>query len=297
MVFKNPLKGEIKMSDDTNLQSKEQDSVQILNIADTEENYDNEKVKKKKGIWGAVGVAGALSLKFIIKLKFLVAFLKLGKILSTFGSMLIMIWVYAKLHGWVFGVGFVLLLFVHEMGHYFAAKKASLPVSTPIFIPFVGAFISMKETPTNAATEAFVAIGGPVLGSIGALLCLAIYYVSGKSVFIALAYTGFILNLFNLIPIHPLDGGRVVTAVSPMLWIIGIPFMIFAVFKFFNPIILLFLFLGAKELYKYYKSPDKKYYEVKKSTRVIYALTYFGLIAVLGLCSGYIYHVMPNIRP
>ena len=143
--------------------------------------------------------------------------------------------------------------------------------------------------------EAFVSIGGPILGSIGALMCLPLYYVTGKSVFIALAYSGFILNLFNLIPVHPLDGGRIVTAISPMLWIIGMPLMTVAAIKFFNPIIIMFLILGAVELYKYYKNPDKKYYEVKKSTRLIYALTYFGLIAILGLCSGYIYHVIPNV--
>ncbi|WML33045.1 site-2 protease family protein [Clostridium sp. OS1-26] len=281
------------MDDNIKFQIKEQDGVQIVENLDEVERLPKEK--SKKGKLAGLGVAGALLAKFLVKLKFLFVFLKLGKILSTFGSMILMIWVYATIHGWMFAVGFVLLLFMHEMGHYFAAKKAKLPVSTPIFIPFVGAFISMKEMPTDASTEAFVAIGGPVLGSIGALICLLIYYITGKSIFIALAYSGFILNLFNLIPVHPLDGGRVVTAISPALWIIGIPLMLVAAVKFLNPIIIMFLILGAIELYKYYKNPDKKYYEVKKSTRVIYALTYFGLIAVLGLCSGYIYHVIPNV--
>ena len=275
------------MDDNIKFQLKEQDGVQIV------ENVGKET--SKKGKWASLGIAGALLAKFFVKLKFLFVFLKLGKIASTFGSMIVMIWVYAKLHGWMFGAGFVLLLFMHEMGHYFAARKVKLPVSTPIFIPFVGAFISMKEQPSNASTEAFVAIGGPALGSIGALLCLVVYYVTGKSVFIALAYSGFILNLFNLMPVHPLDGGRVVTAISPMLWIIGIPLMTFAALMHFNPIIIMILILSVVQLYKYYKDPDKKYYEVKKSTRFIYSITYFGLIAILGLCSGYIYHVIPNV--
>lgn len=281
------------MDDNLKFQIKEQDGVQIVENLDEVERLPKEK--SRKGKLAGLGIAGALLAKFFVKLKFLFVFLKLGKILSTFGSMILMIWVYATIHGWMFAVGFVLLLFMHEMGHYFAAKKAKLPVSTPIFIPFVGAFISMKKTPSDASTEAFVAIGGPVLGSIGALICLAIYYATGKSIFMALAYSGFILNLFNLIPVHPLDGGRIVTAISPALWIIGIPLMLVAAIKFLNPIIIMFLILGAIELYKYYKNPDKKYYEVKKSTRVIYALTYFGLTAVLGLCSGYIYHVIPNV--
>ncbi|MBV7273636.1 site-2 protease family protein [Clostridiaceae bacterium UIB06] len=275
------------MDDNIKFELKEQDGVQIV------KNVDKEKAKKGK--WAGLGIAGALVAKFFVKLKFLLVFLKLGKLASTFGSMLVMIWIYAKLHGWVFGVGFVLLLFMHEMGHYFAAKRVKLPVSTPIFIPFVGALISMKEEPADASIEAFVAIGGPVLGSISALMCLVIYYVTGKSVFIALAYTGFILNLFNLIPVHPLDGGRVVTAISPMLWIIGIPLMAFAALIHFNPIIIMILVLSVIQLYKYYKDSNKKYYEVERSTRIIYAVTYFGLIAILGACSGYIYHVIPNV--
>lgn len=281
------------MDDNLKFQIKEKDGVQIVENLDEVERLPKEKSKKGKLV--GLGLTGALLTKIFVKFKFLFVFLKLGKIISTFGSMLLMIWVYATIHGWMFGVGFVLLLFMHEMGHYFAAKKAKLPVATPIFIPFVGAFISMKEMPSDASTEAFVAIGGPILGSIGALICLAIYYITGKSIFIALAYSGFILNLFNLIPVRPLDGGRIVAAISPALWIIGIPLMLVAAIKFLNPIIIMFLILGAIELYKYYKNPDKKYYEVKKTTRVIYALTYFGLIAVLGLCSGYIFHVIPNI--
>ena len=132
------------MDDNIKFDLKEQDGVQIV------ENIGKEK--SKKGKWASLGIAGALLAKFFVKIKFLFIFLKLGKILSTFGSMLVMIWVYAEIHGWAFGVGFVLLLFMHEMGHYFAAKKAKLPVSTPIFIPFVGAFISMKEQPADATT-------------------------------------------------------------------------------------------------------------------------------------------------
>ncbi len=288
------------MDDNTKIDIRNEDGVEFV----TGIERDTKKTsKKKKGIFAALGAGIAALAKFKIigklgflfaKFKFMFIFLKLAKLFSTFGSMLLMIWVYAELHGWPFAVGFVLLLFIHEMGHYFAAKKANLPVSMPIFIPFVGAAISMKKQPENANVEAFVAIGGPVLGSIGAFLCLGIYYLTGKNIFLALAYSGFILNLFNLIPVHPLDGGRVVTAISPILWVIGIPLMGIAAIKFFNPIIIMLLVLGIIQLFKYYKNPDKKYYEVKKFTRFIYALTYFGLIAILGLLSGYIYHIMPK---
>lgn len=275
------------MSDDIKLEVRNEPPIQIVEDAG---NTNVEKAKKKKGILAMFAAIGL----FLGKFKFIFVFLKLGKIFSTFGSMLITIWLYAKIHGWMFGIGFVLLLFMHEMGHYFAAKRAGLPVSTPIFIPFIGAFVAMKEQPKDAKTEAFVAIVGPALGSIAAFICLAIYYGTGKSIFLALAYSGFILNLFNLIPVHPLDGGRIVTAISPVLWFLGIPLMLIALVKFFNVILIIFLILGIVELYKYYKNPDKKYFQVEKSTRIIYALSYFGLVAILGLSSGYIFNMIPK---
>lgn len=261
-----------------------------IEIVEDVGNTNGEKVKNKKGILAIFAAMGI----FLGKFKFIFVFLKLSKIFSTFASMLLTIWLYARIHGWMFGVGFVMLLLMHEMGHYFAAKRCGLPVSTPIFIPFVGAFISMKEQPADAKTEAFVAIGGPVLGSIAAFICLGIYYGTGKSIFLAFAYSGFILNLFNLIPVHPLDGGRIVTAISPVLWFLGIPLMLIALVKFFNVILIMFLILGIVELYKYYKNPDEKYFQVEKSTRIIYALSYFGLVAILGLSSGYIYHMISS---
>lgn len=101
------------------------------------------KSQKKKGIWALLGALLLLlsKFKFIIflilgKLKYLLVFLKLGKFLTTFGSMLLMVWVYANFYGWVFAVGFVLLIFVHEMGHFLTAKFVGLNVSAPVFIPF-----------------------------------------------------------------------------------------------------------------------------------------------------------------
>lgn len=241
--------------------------------------------KSKKGIW-------ALLVAFLLllgKLKFVFIFLKLGKLLTTFGSMLVMIVVYAQMYGWGYGVGFVLLIFIHEMGHYFVAKQLKLNVSAPLFIPFVGAFISMKEMPRDAVTEAKVALGGPILGSLGAVLCLLIGNEMGSDFFLALAYSGFMINIFNLIPIHPLDGGRIVSAISPKLWYVGIPVMAFAAIFFFNPIIIIFLILGIIQVYKQWKSPDEEYYNTPSSMRKTFAALYFGLITLLGFGMFYIH--------
>lgn len=239
----------------------------------------SERLKKKNGIWAILGSF----LVVLSKLKILIPILKLGKFGTTFISMFIMIYVYAKLYGLVFGTGFVLLLLAHEMGHYLAAKELGINTSSPLFIPFVGAMISLKELPKEVATEAKMAIAGPIMGSISALGCLLLYMIFRQNVLLALAYTGFFLNLFNLIPMHPLDGGRTVSAISPLMWLIGIPVGVIAAIKYYNPILIVLLILGTMEIYKQWKNPEKEYYKVRPMQRVAFAICYFGLIALLGI--------------
>ncbi|MBB6633722.1 site-2 protease family protein [Cohnella thailandensis] len=148
----------------------------------------------------------------------LLALLKFGKPLI---SMAVTVGAYALVYPWTFALGFVALIFVHEMGHVFAAKRKGLPVSAPFFIPFLGALILLKRHPKDAETEAAVAIGGPMLGSLGALVCFLIGQWTGYEVWYALAYVGFFLNLLNLLPMNPLDGGRIIGAVSRWLWAVG----------------------------------------------------------------------------
>jgi len=241
--------------------------------------------KKRKGIWAVLAGIGVV----LYKLKAVLIALKFGKFAATIISMLVMIWVYATQFGWVYAVGFVLLIAVHESGHVLAARGAGLKVSMPIFIPFVGAFISMKQQPTNARTEAIIAAGGPVLGSIGAFVCLALGVAYKNELFLALAYTGCLLNLFNLVPVHPLDGGRIVTAISPLMWIVGIPVLIYIAVKYPNPIVILFVILGAFQAFKLWRSPNKQYFAVSKRTRITFAVVYFGLMIVLGLTMSWIH--------
>ena len=120
---------------------------------------------------GPIAVLGILIVKFFGKIKLvLLPLLKfLPVLLKSGGTMLLMIWVYMQLWGWQFAVGFVLLLLVHETGHLLVAKKFGLKVGAPVFIPFMGAFIALKEAPRNAWIEACVGIGGPMLGTLGAL--------------------------------------------------------------------------------------------------------------------------------
>ncbi len=255
-----------------------------------------ESPKSRKGLWAALAGLLVLLSKFkfgllflLGKLKFFLVFFKFGKFITTFGSMFVMIWFYAQLFGWAFGIGFVLLIFVHEMGHFWTAKRVGLKVSAPLFIPFLGAFIALKEQPRDAVTEAQIAMGGPVLGSVGAFLCASLYPLTGQDFWLALAYTGFMINLFNLVPVHPLDGGRIVSAISPKLWLVGLPLMLAAAIRFFNPILLLLLILGATQVYRQWKSPDHEYYHTPPATRAVFAALYFGLIILLGTGMAYIY--------
>ena len=248
--------------------------------------FQSQQPKKKRGgLWAVLAGIGVVLLKF----KSILIALKFGKLAGTIVSMLVMIWVYATQFGWWYAAGFVLLIAVHESGHVLAARAAGLKVSMPIFIPFVGAFISMKQQPTNARTEAIIASGGPVLGSIGAFACLALGIVLKSNLFLALAYTGCLLNLFNLVPVHPLDGGRIVTAISPLMWLIGIPVLIFIALRYPNPIVIIFVILGAFQAYRLWKSPNKEYFAVSRSTRITFATLYFGLMIVLGLVMSWIH--------
>jgi Zn-dependent protease len=237
-----------------------------------------EPKKKRRGILAMLAGIGVVLLKF----KSILIALKFGKLAGTAISMFIMIWAYSVQYGWLYAAGFVLLIAVHESGHVLAARRAGLTVSMPIFIPFFGAFISMKQQPTNARTEAIIAAGGPVVGSIGAFACLALGLLFENNLLLALAYTGCLINLFNLVPVHPLDGGRIVSAISPWLWLIGIPVLVIVAIKFPNPIVILFVILGAFQAFRTWRSPDKKYFAVSAGTRIGFASLYFGLMIMLG---------------
>jgi Zn-dependent protease len=135
--------------------------------------------------------------------KFGLGVLKLSTIFVAVGG-------YALLWGWRFAVGFVLLILVHELGHFVEARRLGLNPSIPVFIPFLGAYVAIRDARLNPWQHARIAIAGPIVGSLGAAACWVIAEAQGGSRLLeALAYTGFLLNLFNLLPIGFLDGGAI----------------------------------------------------------------------------------------
>jgi Zn-dependent protease len=242
--------------------------------------------QKLKKLLGPLGVAAVVVLKFAAKLKFLVIpivkFFPL--LLKTGGTMLLSIGVYAMQWGWMFALGFVLLIFVHECGHLIVARAFGLKVGAPVFIPFMGALIALKDAPKDAWMEAWVGIGGPLLGTVGAAVCEILFGLTGNELFRGLAYSGFFLNLFNLAPIGFLDGGRIVTALSPWLWLVGAAVVLGLLVmhpNFLLGLILIFSLPRLWFLFREKSSEEMRYFEVTPGRRLAMAGMYFGLIAFL----------------
>lgn len=242
--------------------------------------------QKAKKLLGPAAVAGALALKFLAKLKFvLLPVLKfLPALLKTGGTMILTIWLYALTWGIWFALGFVLLILVHECGHLLAARNLGLKVGAPVFIPFMGAFIALKEAPKNAWIEAQVGIGGPLLGTVGAGICEMVFLVTGNQIFRALAYTGFFLNLFNLMPVGFLDGGRIVTALSPWLWIGGLVILLGVTIHSPNFVLIFILIASIPRIISLFRprtEEQQRYFAVTPGQRWTMAAMYFGLATLL----------------
>jgi len=233
------------------------------------------------------GPAIAAILAFLAKLKSILLLLPKLKLLTTAGTMLVSVAAYATIWGFQFAAGFVVLLLVHEMGHVIQLRREGIKASAPMFIPFMGALISAKSLGDNALAEARVGLAGPILGSIGSAACIIIWHATGNDLFRALAFTGFFLNLFNLLPVVPLDGGRAMAAMAPWMWFAGFAGLIGLAIVFPNPIILIIVVFGGLETWRRWKlrrqggDDQQAYYRVKPLDRALVAAVYLSLIALL----------------
>lgn len=227
---------------------------------------------------------------------------KLGKLLTTGGTMIISMAAYAMLYGWQYAAGFVLLLFFHEMGHYIAARQRGLEVGAPTFIPFVGAWIQLKKLPHDVHTEAYVGIAGSLVGTLASVACYGLARGSGNSLLLALAYSGFMINLFNMIPISPLDGGRITAIISPKVWLLGAPLL--AALFLYNPSAMLILIaIMAFPQIKLALQKDGAasampagYYDAPLNLRINYAAYYFVLTGYLAIMSYEVHGMLSGIH-
>jgi Zn-dependent protease len=227
---------------------------------------------------GPVAGAGALLAKFgavLFKLKALV----------VVGSMAVSVAAYATLWGWKFALGFVLLILVHEMGHVVVLRARGIKAGVPIFLPFLGAFVSMKSMPRSVYDEAESALAGPVAGTIGSLALAWVAHADGSNLLRSLAFTGMLLNLFNLLPALPLDGGRVAGALHPAIWVVGLLAVVGLEIYRPSPVLLIIILLGGFELWHRFRGrnsgPSKIYLSLTRQQRLRVAVAYVGLIVVL----------------
>ena len=188
---------------------------------------------------------------------------------------------YATQWGLPFATGFVLLILVHEMGHAIVLHHEGIPFGAPVFIPFVGALITMNHMPRNAGVEARVAIGGPVLGSLAAWAVLGAGVVPHRPLLVALGHTGALLNLFNLIPVSPLDGGRIAGAFTRTFWIVGYALGVVALVLHPSPILFLVMLVGLWTLVQRWRHPVPGYHDIPRAERLAIGLGYAALVAAL----------------
>jgi Zn-dependent protease len=232
-----------------------------------------------------IAALGAVVVAVLAKSKGLLLALKGmsgGKLLLTFGSMFAMVAFEAQRSGWLFGLGFVVMILIHELGHGYAIKREGLSAGYPIFIPFFGAMITLRGQPRNTLVEARIAIAGPVAGTLAALGATTLFLATDTRVYLAVAYSGFFLNLFNLVPMSPLDGGRVAQMFSRRMWILGL--IVLAGLFVLHPspqlgIIGVFALIHSLSRRAAAAGPDES--QVTPKDRARMAVSYFGLAAFL----------------
>ncbi|WP_373865212.1 site-2 protease family protein [Paenibacillus koleovorans] len=240
-----------------------------------------------KSRWWGIGAIGTFLLGHV---KTLLSLFSMGKTGGAVLSAGVAIVFYAWLYQWEFAVGVVVMVLMHELGHVMAARQKGLPVTAPFFIPFLGALIMLKRNPRDAVTEAYIAMGGPVVGTAAALLCFLLAWVLGHPLFYVIAYIGFVLNLINLLPIHPLDGGRIAVTVTRWMWVAGLlsgiviviyikSILLFIVWALFSiDLFLRFVWRGPNQgrSYTLYGRIDRKIDEIAYANWLISGYQYTG---------------------
>jgi Zn-dependent protease len=256
--------------------------------------------QKKKGLAG-IGAALAALVAVVLKVPWLLTLLKFG----WFGfSAFLSIALYSLIFGWYFAIGLVIQLFIHEMGHALVMKLKGIPIAAVTFVPFLGAAVTMRRMPQNAQDEAEVGIAGPIAGAMAAGVCLLVAELAPHpmNIWASLAYFGFFVNLFNLIPIVPFDGGRVLAVLDRRIWLLGfIGLLAFGAWQWlqgsFSPWFLVFVVMAASQLWSRGFTPktpeEKEYYNVPLATRISLSLLYFGLVIVLLLGMSLSHAMMP----
>ena len=235
---------------------------------------------------GLIGTGASAAVFLFGKTKYVFAALKLTK-LASLGSMLVTVGAYSMFFGWPYAVGMVGLITVHEAGHALVMLQRGIPFSPMVFVPFMGAAIQMNRRPRDAWEDALVAFGGPVLGSLGAAAVGVAGHATDSQLLIALADFGLMINLFNLLPLGSMDGGRIAGALSPWMNVAGLAGGVGLAYTgaIHNPVFYLILLAGGYETFMKFYDPaaylSPNYYKITPGQRAAIGLGYVGLIIFL----------------
>ena len=275
------------------------DTQSLLPVAEVDAG-DSFGKQRRSWLRRRLSAAGAGLVALIAKFKAILLLLPKIKILATAGSALVSVAAYSLLWGWQFAIGFVVLIFVHEMGHVVALRRHGIKASPPMFVPFLGAVIAARSLGDNALAEARVGLAGPIFGTAAAAVVAAIGLATHSDLLEALGYVGFLLNLFNLLPVPPLDGGRAMAAMAPWMWFLGFGAIVALDFLEPNPILLIITAFSAFEIYRRWErrrnpTPGQlAYYRVAPRARLAVGAVYIGLIVllVLGMHATYLHRTI-----
>lgn len=231
-----------------------------------------------KNAAAGVGLFAALA-AFFMKFKFAIfGLLKAGWLLKSASMLLLSFGIYAQQGGWRWAVTLIALIYVHEMGHYAFMKVKGLKPQAPMFVPFVGAYVAMTKLPEDPITHAWVAYAGPLVGG---LASVALYWLgvnTGHDYLIMAASTGFFLNLLQLVPVRPFDGGFIAEGISKWLMIPGILILVVVALNWHALMLTIITFVAVLQTIHRFRA-GSRYDSVKVSIwqRVLVTLAYFGL--------------------
>jgi Zn-dependent protease len=245
---------------------------------------NKERAKKTAEGIGAAGLGlGAILLKFKSLLLVLLNFKALFVILKFGGTMFLSVWLYALFWGWKFALVFVLMILAHELGHYFTIRNYGLPARLPMFVPFIGAY-TVGGVPESLEHDAYIALAGPLTGLGVSAICYGFAIQTHEPFWFMAAYIGAFVNLFNMIPAMPFDGGRVAGALSPVLWAIGFVVFLGVALTFHFPLFFVLLFgifalPSAIAGWRGYRDP--RFATMTAAAKVRVGLWYLGTLVAL----------------
>jgi Zn-dependent protease len=201
----------------------------------------------------------------------------------TGGTMVVSLAAYAFKMGLPFAFGFIAILVVHEVGHALTIRAKGLRAGAMVFIPFIGGAVTLRRQPRSAYVDAQIGLGGPIAGTFAAGVCLLVYHWTGVPLWLALAFAGFLLNLFNLTPVGPLDGGRIAGAITKWMWTFGAVILGVLLVRWRNPLLLPILLLGIWQIWhSIVEEKRRRFYNVTLAQRATIAVAYFSLVLILG---------------